>query len=198
MTGYRIHYQTEGDRRSVDVGASATQHALTGLYGGRNYSIYLVALSAQLPSPIVGPAVVKLGGELARHTTMLCCVSLCHFNYIYQVHVLHKLSTLQSCMFCVSIIRIIFCHFNTAITDHPIVTTSCSTISSSTTSPHVTATPAVTTDTKNTTDSMFSTTSTPDSTRVLTEAVVAGIVGGAILLGLLVLVTCIYLILHGR
>ena len=61
MTGYRIYYQTEGDQRSVDVGASATQHVLTGLYGGRNYSIYLVALSAHLPSPVVGPVVVKLG-----------------------------------------------------------------------------------------------------------------------------------------
>ena len=61
MTGYRIHYQTEGDQGSVDVGASATQHILSGLNGGRNYSIYLVALSAQLPSPVVGTVVVKLG-----------------------------------------------------------------------------------------------------------------------------------------
>ena len=61
MTGYRIHYQTEGDQGSVDVGASATRHVLSGLDVGRNYSIYLVALSAQLPSPAVGPVVVKLG-----------------------------------------------------------------------------------------------------------------------------------------
>ena len=61
MTGYRIYYQTEEDEGSVDVGASATQHVLTGLCGGRNYSLYLVALSAELPSPVVGPAVVKLG-----------------------------------------------------------------------------------------------------------------------------------------
>ena len=60
MTGYQIYYQTEGNEGSVDVGANATQHVLTGLYGGRNYSIYLVALSAQFPSPVVGPAVVKL------------------------------------------------------------------------------------------------------------------------------------------
>ena len=65
VTGYQIYYQTEGDQGSVDVGASTTQHALTGLYGGRNYSIYLVALSAQLPSPVVGPVVVTLGGEVA-------------------------------------------------------------------------------------------------------------------------------------
>ena len=71
MTGYRIHYQTEGGQGSVDVGASTTRLVLTGLCGGRNYSIYLVALSAHLPSPAVGPAVVTLGGELARHTTML-------------------------------------------------------------------------------------------------------------------------------
>ena len=83
MTGYRIYYQTEGDQGNVDVGASATQHALTDLCGGRNYSIYLVALSAHLPSPVVGPAVVRLGGEL------VCWYNVCMFNYIssYQVHV---------------------------------------------------------------------------------------------------------------
>ena len=61
MTGYRIYYQTEGDQGSVDVGASTTQHALIGLCGGRNYSIYLVALSAHLPSPVVGPVLLTLG-----------------------------------------------------------------------------------------------------------------------------------------
>ena len=60
MTGYQIYYQTEGDQGSVDVSASTTQHVLTGLCGGRNYSIYLVALSAHLPSPVVGPAAVTL------------------------------------------------------------------------------------------------------------------------------------------
>ena len=64
LTGYRIHYQTEGDEGSVDVGASATQHVLTGLCGGRNYSIYLVTLSAQLPSPVVGPAAVTLFSKI--------------------------------------------------------------------------------------------------------------------------------------
>ena len=38
MTGYRIYYQTEGDQGSVDVGDSTTQHVLSGLCGGRNYS----------------------------------------------------------------------------------------------------------------------------------------------------------------
>ena len=61
VTGYQIYYQTEGDQGSVDVGATATQHVLTSLCGGRSYSIYLVALSAQLPSPVVGPVVVTLG-----------------------------------------------------------------------------------------------------------------------------------------
>ena len=60
VTGYRIYYQREGDEGSVDVGASGTQHALIGLCG-RNYSIYLMALSAHLPSPVVGPEVVTLG-----------------------------------------------------------------------------------------------------------------------------------------
>ena len=61
MTGYQIYYQTEGDQGSVDVGANATQHALSGLCDGMNYSIFLVALSAHLPSSVVGPIVVTLG-----------------------------------------------------------------------------------------------------------------------------------------
>ena len=69
MTGYRIYYQTEGDQGSVDVSASTTQHALTGLCGGRSYSIYLVALSAQLPSPVVGLAVITLGELQVIHNT---------------------------------------------------------------------------------------------------------------------------------
>ena len=60
MTGYQIYYQTEGDQESVDVGATSTQHILTGLCVGMNYSIYLVALSAHLPSPVVGPVVLTL------------------------------------------------------------------------------------------------------------------------------------------
>ena len=75
MTGYWIYYHTEGDQGSVDVGATATQHVLTGLCGGRNYSIYLVALSAQLPSPVVGPVVVILGGELqVIHNMQQLCI----------------------------------------------------------------------------------------------------------------------------
>ena len=62
MTGYQIYYQTEGDQGSVDVGASTTQHVLSGLDDGmKSYSIYLVALSAHLPSPVVGPVVATLG-----------------------------------------------------------------------------------------------------------------------------------------
>ena len=68
MIGYRIYYQTKGNQGSVDVGAiatqhvlTATQHTLTGLGVEMNYSIYLVALSAHLPSPVVGPIVVALG-----------------------------------------------------------------------------------------------------------------------------------------
>ena len=78
MTGYRIYYQTEGDQGNVDVGPSATQHVLTGLCGGRNYSIYLVALSAHLPSPVVGPVVVKLGELQAFNKTLLR--NSLHFN----------------------------------------------------------------------------------------------------------------------
>ena len=61
VTGYRIYYQREGRQGNVDVGDTATQHTLTGLGVEMNYSIYLVALSAHLPSPVVGPVVVELG-----------------------------------------------------------------------------------------------------------------------------------------
>ena len=89
MTGYRIYYQAEEDEGSVDVGPSATQHVLTGLCGGRNYSIYLVALSVHLPSPAVGPAVVTLGKLQAiqlsalcvgQSLTFQCCI--CMFTYL--------------------------------------------------------------------------------------------------------------------
>ena len=110
MTGCQIYYQTEVDQGSVDVGASATQHTLTGLRGGRNYSIYLAALSAQLPSPVVGPAVVTLGGELACYITMLAvlydpyvilnvCVTACDSAQLHVIE-LHgsKIATLQCCI----------------------------------------------------------------------------------------------------
>ena len=61
VTGYRIYYQTEGDQGSVDVGASATQHVLSGLRYGFSYAITIVTVSPHIPSPLFGPATIKLG-----------------------------------------------------------------------------------------------------------------------------------------
>ena len=64
-TGYRIFYQTGGDSElSVDVGAGATSHTLTGLQSGATYSISIVALSNTLPSTPDGPEMVTIIGEL--------------------------------------------------------------------------------------------------------------------------------------
>ena len=61
VTGYRIYYQAEGDQGSVDVGANATQHVLSGLRYGFSYGITIVTVSPHIPSPSFGPATIKLG-----------------------------------------------------------------------------------------------------------------------------------------
>ena len=65
VTGYRIFYQIGGgSEQSVPVGASATNHTLTGLQSGATYSISIVALSSTLPSTVVGPETVIIEGVL--------------------------------------------------------------------------------------------------------------------------------------
>ena len=65
VTGYRISYQTGGgSEQTVDVGAVATSHTLTGLQIGATYSISIEALSSTLPSTVVGPVTVTVEGEL--------------------------------------------------------------------------------------------------------------------------------------
>ena len=64
VTGYRISYQTGGgSEQSVDVGAAATNHILTGLLGGETYNISIVALSDQFPSTAVGLVVTTVVRE---------------------------------------------------------------------------------------------------------------------------------------
>ena len=62
--GYRIYYQAEGSQdtnpSSVDVGASTTQHTLSGLQGGIWYTITMVTKSQYLPSNVVGPVNITL------------------------------------------------------------------------------------------------------------------------------------------
>ena len=64
VTGYRIYYQTVGNRGTVDVGASTTEYTITNLVVNDTYIITLVALSEHLPSAIVGPEIVIPGKTL--------------------------------------------------------------------------------------------------------------------------------------
>ena len=64
VTGYQINYQSEGEEGSVNVGASEATVTLDGRSHGLTYNITIVALSQQLPSPLVGPVTVTLGESL--------------------------------------------------------------------------------------------------------------------------------------
>ena len=74
VVGYRIYYRSEGsqdihtDLSSVDVGASTTQHTLSGLQGGIWYAITMVSKSQQyLLSIVVGP----VNTTLRKYTSYL-------------------------------------------------------------------------------------------------------------------------------
>ena len=66
MVGYRIYYQAEGSQdthttpSSVDVGASTTQHNLSGLQGGICYTITMATKSQYYLSIVAGPVRVTL------------------------------------------------------------------------------------------------------------------------------------------
>ena len=66
MTGYRIVYQAENDKDSVNewsanVGDSVSEYNITvGLTAGHRYTATVRALSTQLPSCTVGPPTVTL------------------------------------------------------------------------------------------------------------------------------------------
>ena len=88
MVGYRIYYQAEGSQdnpttpSSVDIGASATQHTLSGLQGGIWYTITVVTKSQYLPSTVVGPVRVTLRKDTDLHVTVFvfsvqCCTECC-------------------------------------------------------------------------------------------------------------------------
>ena len=63
LTGYRIYYSGADDSGSVDVGASATEVTIDNRTAGVTYTIRMVALSPDLPSPVVGPVNVTLGED---------------------------------------------------------------------------------------------------------------------------------------
>jgi len=66
VVGYRIYYWAEGSQdthtnpSSVDVGASTTQHTLSGLQGGICYTITMVTKSQYYLSIVAGPVRVTL------------------------------------------------------------------------------------------------------------------------------------------
>jgi len=83
VVGYRIYYQAEGSQdnlttpSSVDIGASATQHTLSGLQEGLWYTITVVAKSQYLPSTVVGPVRVTLRKDTNLHVSVcLRCAML--------------------------------------------------------------------------------------------------------------------------
>ena len=62
MTGYRVYYNGGTDQGSRDVVAGDTTVIVSGLtLIGGTYSIRIVALSSQLPSPAAGVEMVSLG-----------------------------------------------------------------------------------------------------------------------------------------
>ena len=70
VIGYQINYQSEREEGSVDVGASEAAVTLDGRSRGLTYNITVVALSQQLPSPVVGPVVVTLSESLNCNVTI--------------------------------------------------------------------------------------------------------------------------------
>ena len=81
LTGYHVYYNGAGDSGSVDVGASTTNITIDNCMVGVNYSITMVALCSQLPSPVVGPAIIKLPGEYSSFLLHngSCDGPICHF-----------------------------------------------------------------------------------------------------------------------
>ena len=61
VTGYRIYWSGGSDQGSMDANAGDTAVTIGGRSHGLTYSISIVALSVQLPSPEVGPVTVSLG-----------------------------------------------------------------------------------------------------------------------------------------
>ena len=63
VTGYRINWSQSGgsDQGSMNASAGDTAVTISGRSPGLVYTISIMALSDQLPSPEVGPVTVTLG-----------------------------------------------------------------------------------------------------------------------------------------
>ena len=78
-TGYRIHYISDSDSGSREVGVSATSLTLSGLKNGETYSISIVATSTDRPtsSPITRDVTL-----CERESVCVCvCVCMCVKDY---------------------------------------------------------------------------------------------------------------------
>ena len=76
VTGYQINYQSEREEGSVNVDASEATVTLDGRSHGLTYNISILALSQQLPSPLVGPVIVTLGESLNSS----CSIAISSFS----------------------------------------------------------------------------------------------------------------------
>ena len=60
VIGFRMYYQAQGDRGTVDLNATSTEYSITNCIG-QQYNITVVALSENLPSTLAGPKSVIIG-----------------------------------------------------------------------------------------------------------------------------------------
>ena len=61
VIGFRMYYQAQGDRGTVDLNATSTEYSITNCIIGQQYNITVIALSENLPSTLVGPKSVIIG-----------------------------------------------------------------------------------------------------------------------------------------
>ena len=61
VIGFRMYYQAQGDRGTVDLNATSTEYIVINCIIGQQYNIAVVALSENLPSTLVGPKSVIIG-----------------------------------------------------------------------------------------------------------------------------------------
>ena len=61
VIGFRMYYQAQGDRGTVDLNATSTEYSITNCIIEQQYNITVVALSENLPSTLVGPESITIG-----------------------------------------------------------------------------------------------------------------------------------------
>ena len=74
-TGYRIHYTSDSDSGSKEVGFSATSLTLSVLKNGETYSISIVATSQDLPTSYPITREVELCACVYMHVLCVCMIA---------------------------------------------------------------------------------------------------------------------------